>query len=79
MKDNADIVVAIITLIGGIYKFAKLEEKINDKIQFVDSKLEVHIKEYQVRKEWIDYLLHGLDAKIDHKFNRIYEEIKNLH
>ncbi|MGI8500251.1 MAG: hypothetical protein ACR2LR_03820, partial [Hassallia sp.] len=38
----------------------------------------VHVAIYAERKEQVDYLLHALEEKIDHKFNRLFDEIKQL-
>jgi len=78
MHEYLNALVASCSLIGIIYRVAKLEEKINDRIQSVEARLDIHVKEYQIRREWVDYLIHALDQKIDHKFNRLFEEIKKI-
>jgi hypothetical protein len=78
MYKHLDALVAACSLIGIIYKVAKLEEKINDRIQSIEARLDIHLREYQIRREWIDYLINALDQKIDHKFNRLFEEIKKI-
>lgn len=78
MKDLVELAVAILGLAGLAYRLGKIEEKIFDAIQELQSDFNVHVKEYEVRKEWVDYLLHGLNEKIDHKFNRIHEDLKGV-
>ncbi|MEN2383539.1 MAG: hypothetical protein HEQ35_31035 [Gloeotrichia echinulata IR180] len=29
---------------------------------------------YEERKEWVDYLIRGLNEKIDHKFNQLHSD-----
>ncbi len=78
MKDLIELSIAILGLAGIAYQVAKTEEKIFDAIQKLQGDFNVHVKEYEVRKEWVDYMLHGLNEKIDHKFNRIHENLKGV-
>jgi hypothetical protein len=78
MKDFIELGIAILGLAGIAYKLAKTEEKIFDAIQTLRGDLNVHAKEYEIRKEWVDYMLHGLNEKIDHKANRLFDETKEL-
>ena len=76
MKDLVELAVAILGLAGLAYRLGKIEEKIFDAVQELKSDFNVHLREYEVRKEWVDYMFHALNEKIGHKFDRLREEIK---
>lgn len=76
MKDLIELIVAIVGLAGLAYRLGKLEEKIFDAVQELRSDLNVHLREYQVRKEWVDYMFHATSEALKHKFERLREEIK---
>ena len=76
MKDLIELVAAVIGLAGLAYRLGKVEEKIFDAVQELRSDLNVHLKEYEIRKDWVDYMIHALNEKISHKFDRLREEIK---
>lgn len=89
LKEVLEIILAIISLIGIVYHIAKLETKVYDSIDSlkgvlserfnsIQNQLNVHLAIYSERKEQVDYLLHALDQKIDHKFNRLHQDIKAL-
>jgi hypothetical protein len=78
MKDYLEIIMALAGLVGIAYQVAKTEEKIFDAIQKLNAGFEVHLKEYEIRREWVDYMLNGLNEKISHKFNRLHDEIKSI-
>ena len=76
MKDLIELVAAVLGLAGLAYRLGKVEEKIFDAVQELRSDLNVHLKEYEIRKDWVDYMIHALNEKISHKFDRLREEIK---
>ncbi|MGI8500428.1 MAG: hypothetical protein ACR2LR_04730 [Hassallia sp.] len=76
MKELIEVVATIIGLAGIAYRFWKLESKIYDAIKDLRKDFAVHHALYEVRREWVDYMLHALDKKIDHKFERLREEAK---
>jgi formyltetrahydrofolate hydrolase len=76
MKDSIELLIAICSLMGIVWKIAKIEEKVNDRIQSVENLVEVHLREYQIRREWVDYMLHATNEALKHKFERLREEIK---
>lgn len=76
MKDLLETFVAIAFLAGITYNTAKIEERIVDLIQEIRKDLAVHITEYVVKGEWIDYMLHALDEKISHRISRLRKELK---
>jgi hypothetical protein len=48
------------------------------RISELDKQLAVHVEKYLERKDFVDYQLHGLNEKLDHKFQRCMDEIKDL-
>jgi hypothetical protein len=89
MKNNLDIILEIAALIGVIYKVFQVESAIyntienlkdsfNDRIHSLERNLDLHIAIYTERKVQVDYLLHANEEKIDHKANRLFDEIKEL-
>lgn len=89
IKDILEIILAVCALTGIIYKIAQTEASIYKAIDSLkdgliaqmcqnDSKFSIHLTEYSTRKEFVDYRIHGLDEKIDHKFNRCWDEIKQM-
>jgi len=89
MKEHLDIILGIGALIAITYRVFQVETKIYnaignlkdsfyDRINSFERSLGLHIAIYSERKEQVDYFLHALDEKIDHKFNRLTDEIKEL-
>ncbi|MBW4480501.1 MAG: hypothetical protein KME54_27605 [Tolypothrix brevis GSE-NOS-MK-07-07A] len=89
MKNNLDIILGIIAILGVVYRVFQVEARIYDAIEDLkqsllnrivtnEISLNIHIAIYQERKEQVDYLTHALDQKIDHKASRLLEEIKEL-
>jgi len=89
MKEHLDIILGIGALIAITYrafqietkvygKIDDLKESLNNRINSLERSLGLHIAIYSERKEQVDYFLHALDEKIDHKFNRLIDEIKEL-
>jgi len=76
MKQWIEVILSIMGLAGIAYQIGKVEGKIYDAIKDLRKDVAVHSAEDVVRREWVDYMLHGLDKKIDHKFERLREEIK---
>jgi len=89
MKDYIDIAVGLTALIAIIYRVFQIEaaiynaiedlkESVNNRINALEHSFAVHVAIYAERKEQVDYFLHANDEKIDHKANRLLEEIKEL-
>lgn len=89
MKDQIDIVVGITILIGVVYRVFHIESAIykaieasrkslNEDIHCLERDLGLHIAIYTERKQQVDYLLHANQEKIDHKANRLFDEIKDI-
>lgn len=64
-------VAATIPIVAVIWQIA--EVKNNLEKQFF-----IFVSKYEERKEFVDYQLHGLDEKINHKFQRLMDEIQTL-
>lgn len=72
-----------------IYRMAKVESAIyqaisqadrqsSERIARLETRLDLHIQSMKDRAEHVDYLLHALDEKLDHKFKRHQAEIKDV-
>jgi hypothetical protein len=89
VKNNLDIILGLATLVAILYRVFQvkaaiydaidaLKQSLLDRITTNEINLSVHLAIYQERKERMDYLIHALDEKIDHKSNRFLGEIKDL-
>jgi hypothetical protein len=89
VKNNLDIILGFAMLIGIAYRVFQIEKAIYDAIDELNKSLikriaenefnfGVHVAAYCERKERVDYLLHANEEKIDHKANRLFDEIKEL-
>ena len=64
---------------AAIYNAIKsLKESLTDRIAVNELNFGVHMAAYAERKEQVDYFIHANEEKIDHKANRLFEEIKEL-
>ncbi|MEM9926765.1 MAG: hypothetical protein AAF915_23960 [Cyanobacteria bacterium P01_D01_bin.50] len=88
-KDSIELLIGLAAIAGFIYKASLLEskvyqtidsseDKINEKINQLNKKFEVHVTSYSAKKEMQDYLISAFNEKYDHKFNRCWSEIKIL-
>jgi hypothetical protein len=88
MKNNIDIILGLAALIGVVYRVFQVEaaiydaiedlkESLNNRIASSELSFGVHVAIYAERKEQVDYLIHALEEKLDHKFNRLFDEIKH--
>jgi hypothetical protein len=89
MKNHLDIILGLTALHAVIYRVFQIEaaiydaidnlkESVNDRINRLEHSFAVHVAIYAERKEQVDYMLHALEEKIDHKFNRLLGEIEEL-
>lgn len=89
MKNNLDIILGIAALVAVVYRVFQVEARIYDAIDELNKSLllriaenefnfGVHVAAYAERKERVDYLIHANEEKIDHKANRLLDEIKEL-
>jgi hypothetical protein len=56
----------------------QLKDNFVDRLYAVEKKLDIHLTEYQGRKEHYDYRIHDFDGQLKHKFNRLRGLIKQL-
>lgn len=84
-----ELMIGLTALVSFVYRISQLEskvyrnihsleDKLHVKLNHLDNKLAIHIADYSAKKELQDYQIHGLDEKIGHKFNRCWDEIKEL-
>lgn len=60
-----------------IYKYVDNSLQARDiRLNQLEKDLAIHLTSYEERTEFVDYQLHGLDEKINHKFQRLIDEIK---
>ncbi|WP_017656227.1 hypothetical protein [Fortiea contorta] len=55
-----------------------LNDTLVDKLYATDKKLDVHLTEYGEKKVFVEYRLNDADKKIEHKFNRLANWIKQI-
>lgn len=83
-----EVLVGLTALISFIYRISQLESKIYqtvnskedrllERINKIENKFAIHLSNYIAKNEMQDYQLHGLNEKLDHKFNRCWDEIKH--
>ncbi len=62
-----------------IYQHISLSLLDRDKrINEIETKISIQLEIYDERKEFVDYQLYGLHEKLNHKFQRCMDEIKNI-
>ncbi|MGI2907200.1 hypothetical protein [Tolypothrix sp. VBCCA 56010] len=61
-----------------LYAIDELNKSLIKRIAENEFNFGVHVAAYCERFERVDYLLHALEEKIDHKANRLFDEIKEL-
>ncbi|MCM0592490.1 MAG: hypothetical protein HEQ35_26805 [Gloeotrichia echinulata IR180] len=72
-----------------VYRIARSESKIYEAIDSqnnalmerifrLESRFDVYLTSFQEKKEMIDYLIHALDEKINHKFSRLHGDLQQL-
>lgn len=80
---------ATIPIVAVIWQIAEMKNQLfkyidttvaslHNRIYDNDKKFEVFVTRFEERKEMVDFKLGGLNEKIDHKFNRLAEDIKAL-
>mgnify|MGYP001793676266 CR=1 FL=1 len=89
IKLGLEIAIAITALISFIYRITQLESNIykaidekvdiiHQRLNLLESRLEIHKTAYVGDKEHQDYLINALNETIKHKFQRCMNEIKQL-
>ena len=89
IKDSLELILGFCALVGIIYKIAQIEKAIYTAIDLVkddlvirhkdiDKRLDIHLQDYSNRAEIVNYMINGLDEKIDHKFTRLYSSMRDI-
>ncbi|MBD2385255.1 hypothetical protein [Cylindrospermum sp. FACHB-282] len=89
LKTSLDMFLSVAAVVGIIYKIAKVEaeihraidkvkDELSDKVNRNENRIDIHQTSYVGDKEMQDYLIHTLNEKIDHKFNRLNSDVKDL-
>ncbi|BAY94799.1 hypothetical protein [Tolypothrix sp. PCC 7601] len=89
MKEHLDIIVSVCVLVGMVWRLALVQaqiykaiddarDEIDDSINAVAHKLDLHLIEYGEKKEFTVYRFNGIDEVIRHKFDRCWGEIKQI-
>ncbi|MCG6135734.1 MAG: hypothetical protein MET45_13910 [Nostoc sp. LLA-1] len=78
LKDALEFAILITGVIAIVVRITRLEARIHERITAVDNRLQLTITQYTGHKEMVEYRLHGLDEKIDHKFNRLHTGQKEI-
>ncbi|MBH8575778.1 hypothetical protein I8752_22795 [Nostocaceae cyanobacterium CENA369] len=56
----------------------ELKNNFVDRLHTTEKKLDIHLTEYQGKKEYYEYRIHDFDSRLEHKFNRLRGLIKQL-
>lgn len=78
VKDSIEIVIGVLALVGWIYQLASFERRIYERIASLEAKLNIHMTDYQNRKESVDYRMGELNNKIEHVKSRLWEQISQI-
>jgi len=78
LKSTVDVVLGLIALAAVVYRIGGVEASIKQEISRVNNRFDVHLTEYAAKKEMLDYLIHSLDEKINHKFNRLHANQREI-
>ncbi len=78
LKDFVEILLAAIAFGTLIYRMSEAKAQLQRKIDSLERKLDLHVAEVKGNKEFIDYVMHGLDDKIDHKFQRLWQIVQEI-
>lgn len=78
LKDSIEILIGIIALIGWIYQLASFERRIYERIAALEAKLNIHMTDYQNRRESVDYRMGELNHKIEHSKSRLWEQVSQI-
>lgn len=93
MVDNIEIIVGVVTLIGAfvsvIWRVASLKKEMHDyinkkdsfierRIEEINHKLDIEIKENEHREETIRYLINGYSEKSEHSRKRLEQAIVDI-
>lgn len=88
-KESIELILGLCALASIIYKVAQIEKAIYTAIDVVkddlilrhkdiDKRLDIHLQDYSNRAEMVNYMINGMNEKIDHKFNRLYSSMRDM-
>lgn len=89
VKTILELVIVIGTAIGFIWHISEIKNKIYNAMDEIKdnsmardndlkNRLEVHLNDYNNRQEMINYMVNGLNEKLDHKYNRLYSSMRDV-
>ena len=59
-------------------KIAESNLKLERKIDALNHKLDIHVAKVDERGEFSEYIINAIDKKIDHKFQRIWDNVREI-
>lgn len=88
-KESIELILGFCALASIIYKVAQIEKAIYTAIDIVKDdlilrhkdihkRLDIHLQDYSNRAEMVNYMISGLDEKVNHKFNRLYSSMRDM-
>ena len=88
-KEFIELILGFCALGSIIYKVAQIEKAIYLAIDVVrddlliqqkdiEKRLDIHLQDYLNRTEMINYIIGGMNEKMDHKFNRLYSSMRDI-
>lgn len=78
IKDTLEVLVLLSAAAGMLYRLAKIEGRMESQITHAVYELKLHLTACNGDKEMTEYRLNGLDEKIDHKFERLQSNQKEI-
>ncbi|MDJ0674407.1 MAG: hypothetical protein QNJ36_03225 [Calothrix sp. MO_167.B42] len=78
LKDLIEILLAAIAIGTLIYRMSEARAHLERKIDLLERKLDLHVAKVEGKDEFSDYIVHGLDEKIDHKFQRLWDMVQEI-
>ena len=78
LKDFIEIIVGAIAIGTLVHRISESKSKLERRIDALNNKFDVHVAKVQGRDEFSDYIIHGIDKKIDHKFQRLWDNVREI-
>lgn len=89
MKDYIEIILGFFALVGVIYRIAQaessiykaidaLKDSVSERVSQQEHLLQLHLVEWQEKKEVYTYRFNSLEQLIKHKFDRLSNWIKQV-
>ena len=88
-KDLVELIVGVLAVLGVVYKIAKVERRIYEEITSVkhtlttkliecEHSMRLHLQDYANRRESVEWRMGQLDQKINHKDERLRNQVKDV-